>query len=60
MIFSRNPARGSRVLNGLALLGVTAYYVVLTMGFGFQQEAALDALVGLAFRGGLRGRKDSA
>ncbi|HLI18968.1 MAG TPA: sodium-translocating pyrophosphatase [Rhodanobacteraceae bacterium] len=34
---------------GLALLGVTGYYVVLTMGFHFQQEDALDALVGLAF-----------
>ncbi|HEX7325971.1 MAG TPA: sodium-translocating pyrophosphatase [Rhodanobacteraceae bacterium] len=34
---------------GLALLGVTGYYVVLTMGFGFPQEQALEALVGLAF-----------
>jgi len=34
---------------GLALLGVTAYYIVLTLGFGFAQETALHALVGLAF-----------
>ncbi|MGE8659644.1 MAG: disulfide bond formation protein B [Achromobacter sp.] len=33
MIFSRNPARGSRVLNGLALLGVTA---ILGMAFAWQ------------------------
>ncbi len=34
---------------GLALLGVTGYFVVLTMGFHFAQDDALDALVGLAF-----------
>ncbi|MGE4436805.1 disulfide bond formation protein B [Achromobacter sp.] len=33
MIFSRNPARGSRVLNALALLGVT---VILGMAFAWQ------------------------
>ena len=33
MIFSRNPARGSRVLNGLALLGVTG---ILGMAFAWQ------------------------
>lgn len=33
MIFSRNPARGSRVLNGLALLGVTA---ILAIAFAWQ------------------------
>lgn len=33
MIFSRNPARGSRVLNGLALLAVTA---ILGMAFVWQ------------------------
>ena len=33
MIFSRNPARGSRILNGLALLGVT---VALGMAFFWQ------------------------
>ncbi|MGE8569817.1 disulfide bond formation protein B [compost metagenome] len=33
MIFSRNPARGSRVLNGLALLGITG---VLGMAFAWQ------------------------
>ncbi|WMD20597.1 disulfide bond formation protein B [Achromobacter seleniivolatilans] len=33
MIFSRNPARGSRVLNGLALLGVTA---ILAIAFVWQ------------------------
>ncbi|TAN06922.1 MAG: sodium-translocating pyrophosphatase [Rhodanobacteraceae bacterium] len=45
----RGGAITGMLVVGLALLGVTAYYVVLTMGFGFQQEAALDALVGLAF-----------
>ena len=33
MIFSRNPARGSRLLNGLALLAVTA---ILVMAFAWQ------------------------
>ncbi|WP_241137295.1 disulfide bond formation protein B [Achromobacter xylosoxidans] len=33
MIFSRNPARGSRVLNALALLGVTA---ILGLAFAWQ------------------------
>lgn len=33
MIFSRNPARGSRVLNGLALLGITG---ILGMAFAWQ------------------------
>ncbi|HEX5354141.1 MAG TPA: sodium-translocating pyrophosphatase [Rhodanobacteraceae bacterium] len=45
----RGGAITGMLVVGLALLGVTAYYVVLTMGFGFQQEDALDALVGLAF-----------
>lgn len=33
MIFSRNPARGSRILNGLALLGVS---IILCMAFVWQ------------------------
>ncbi|WP_332613149.1 disulfide bond formation protein B [Achromobacter sp. ESBL13] len=33
MIFSGNPARGSRVINGLALLGVTG---ILAMAFAWQ------------------------
>lgn len=33
MIFSRNPARGSRILNGLALLGITG---ALAMAFFWQ------------------------
>ncbi|CAB3713426.1 Disulfide bond formation protein B [Achromobacter deleyi] len=33
MIFTRHPARGSRVLNGLALLGVT---VILGLAFAWQ------------------------
>ena len=33
MIFSRNPARGSRVLNALALLGVTT---ILGLAFAWQ------------------------
>ena len=33
MIFSRNPARGSRILNAVALLGVTA---ILCMAFVWQ------------------------
>ena len=33
MIFSRNPARGSRILNGLALLGIS---VILYMAFVWQ------------------------
>ncbi len=34
---------------GLALLGVTGYFVILTLGFGYPLEGALHALVGLAF-----------
>ncbi|MGH8124465.1 MAG: sodium-translocating pyrophosphatase [Rhodanobacteraceae bacterium] len=45
----RGGAITGMLVVGLALLGVTGYYVVLTMGFGFRQEEALDALVGLAF-----------
>ncbi len=39
MIFSRNPARGSRVLNGLALLGVTS-----ALGMAFFWQIAYDEL----------------
>jgi disulfide bond formation protein DsbB len=39
MIFSRNPARGSRILNGLALLGVTAI-----LGLAFAWQFAYDEL----------------
>ncbi|AHC49326.1 disulfide bond formation protein B [Achromobacter xylosoxidans] len=39
MIFSRNPARGSRVLNVLALLGVTAI-----LGLAFAWQFAYDEL----------------
>jgi len=37
---------------GLALLGVTAYYAIL-MSMGFEMEAALHSMVGLAFGGSL-------
>ncbi len=39
MIFSRNPARGSRILNGLALLGVTG-----ALGMAFFWQIAYDEL----------------
>jgi K(+)-stimulated pyrophosphate-energized sodium pump len=45
----RGGAITGMLVVGLALLGVTAYYIVLTKGFGFAQENALHALVGLAF-----------
>jgi len=45
----RGGAITGMLVVGLALLGVTAYYIVLTLGFGFAQEPALHALVGLAF-----------
>ncbi|HVX04128.1 MAG TPA: sodium-translocating pyrophosphatase [Rhodanobacteraceae bacterium] len=45
----RGGAITGMLVVGLALLGVTVYYIVLTLGFGFAQEAALHALVGLAF-----------
>ena len=45
----RGGAITGMLVVGLALLGVTAYYIVLTLGFGFAQETALHALVGLAF-----------
>jgi K(+)-stimulated pyrophosphate-energized sodium pump len=45
----RSGAITGLLVVGLALLGVTGYYVVLTQGFGFHQEDALEALVGLAF-----------
>ena len=38
---------------GLGLLGVTGYYVFLTLGMGASTEEATHALVGLAFGGSL-------
>src|SRR3954464_11565289 len=38
---------------GLGLLGVAGYYWLLTAGFDFSQNEAIDALVGLAFGGSL-------
>src|SRR6187402_436202 len=38
---------------GLGLFGVAGYYWVLTGGFDFSQNEAIDALVGLAFGGSL-------
>ncbi|HEX7340375.1 MAG TPA: sodium/proton-translocating pyrophosphatase, partial [Rhodanobacteraceae bacterium] len=45
----RGGAITGMLVVGLALLGVTAYFVVLTQGFGFGEDDALEALVGLAF-----------
>jgi len=45
----RGGAITGMLVVGLALLGVTAYYIVLTLGFGYAQDTALHALVGLAF-----------
>ncbi|HET7267273.1 MAG TPA: sodium-translocating pyrophosphatase [Oleiagrimonas sp.] len=45
----RGGAITGMLVVGMALLGVTVYYIVLTSGFGFHQEDALEALVGLAF-----------
>ena len=45
----RGGAITGMLVVGLALLGVTAYFIILTMGFGFALEDALHALVGLAF-----------
>ncbi|MBS0430790.1 MAG: sodium-translocating pyrophosphatase [Proteobacteria bacterium] len=45
----RGGAITGMLVVGLALLGVAGYYIVLTHGFGYEQEAALHALVGLAF-----------
>jgi K(+)-stimulated pyrophosphate-energized sodium pump len=38
---------------GLALLGLAAYYGILTWGIGESQRHAIDALVGLSFGGSL-------
>jgi K(+)-stimulated pyrophosphate-energized sodium pump len=38
---------------GLGLLGVAGYYWILTAGFDFSQDDAINALVGLAFGGSL-------
>src|SRR4051812_3106239 len=38
---------------GLGLLGVAGYYWLLTAGFDFSQNEAINALVGLAFGGSL-------
>ena len=45
----RGGAITGMLVVGLALLGVTAYYILLTLGFGYAQDTALHALVGLAF-----------
>src|SRR5690348_576957 len=45
----RGGAITGMLVVGLALLGVTAYFIILTMGFGVALEDALHALVGLAF-----------
>jgi len=45
----RGGAITGMLVVGLALLGVAGYYLILTAGFGYAQEDALHALVGLAF-----------
>ena len=45
----RGGAITGMLVVGLALLGVAGYYIVLTHGFGYAQENALHALIGLAF-----------
>ncbi len=45
----RGGAITGMLVVGLALLGVSAYYVILTHGFDYAPEDALHALVGLAF-----------
>ncbi|MEO7149163.1 MAG: sodium-translocating pyrophosphatase [Rhodanobacteraceae bacterium] len=45
----RGGAITGMLVVGLALLGVAGYYLILTQAFGYEQTAALHALVGLAF-----------
>jgi K(+)-stimulated pyrophosphate-energized sodium pump len=49
----RGGAITGMLVVGLGLLGVAGYYAILTVGLGVSQEAALHALVGLAFGGSL-------
>jgi K(+)-stimulated pyrophosphate-energized sodium pump len=49
----RGGAVTGMLVVGLALLGVAAYYGILTAVFGYDQRDAIDALVGLGFGGSL-------
>ncbi|MBI4897197.1 MAG: sodium-translocating pyrophosphatase [Actinobacteria bacterium] len=49
----RGGAVTGMLVVGLALLGVAAYYGILTAFFDFDQRDAIDALVGLGFGGSL-------
>ncbi|MDH5435415.1 MAG: sodium-translocating pyrophosphatase [Gammaproteobacteria bacterium] len=49
----RGGAITGMLVVGLALLGVAGYYAVLTIMMGVESNAALHALVGLAFGGSL-------
>ena len=49
----RGGAVTGMLVAGLALLGVAAYYGILTWGFDVDQKDAVDALVGLGFGGSL-------
>ncbi|EQD71881.1 Inorganic H+ pyrophosphatase, partial [mine drainage metagenome] len=45
----RGGAITGMLVAGLALLGVSGYFYILTTWFGHTEEAALHALIGLAF-----------
>jgi K(+)-stimulated pyrophosphate-energized sodium pump len=49
----RGGAVTGMLVVGLALVGVAAYYGILTWGFDLDQKEAIDALVGLGFGGSL-------
>ncbi len=49
----RGGAITGMLVVGLALLGVSGYYGVLTSFFDYSQKSAVDALVGLGFGGSL-------